>query len=596
MALVFRDYQHATVTAIWDYFASGKTGNPVAVLPTGTGKSVVIAGLAQTVLYHYPLERMMVLTHVKELIEQNFKKLLELWPTAPAGIYSAGIGRKDTKQKIIFGGIASVAKHANKFGHIGLLVVDEAHLVSPEDVTLYRKFIEGLRKVNPHVKVIGFTATPWRLGHGHISGDGSLFTDVCMDLATIEAFKWFIHEGYMCPLIPKSTSSKLDVDGVHMRGGEFIASELQAAVDKRPLIQQALDEAVHLAADRQCWLVFCAGVEHSVHVAEELNLRGITCKAVHSKISAGERDAAIADWKAGRLMALTNNNVLTTGIDNPRLDCIVVLRPTGSTTLWVQMLGRGTRPLYAPNYDITTREGRLDAILEAGKQNCLVLDFAGNTPRLGPINDPVIPKRKGETKGEAPVKLCPSCSTYNHASAMECIFCGHAFPRHAPIVKAHAGTDELMKLDLPQVETFRVTHVTYAPHAKPGKPLMMRVTYYGKVQRFNDYVLFEHGDQFSKRKAAEWWTKHAVKKAHITGLTPLSTEDALLRANAGHLRPPTHIRVWVNTQYPKVMDYCFDGSDFGKDPPETSWVPSINVSMPESAGKGFPGEVEAPPF
>lgn len=591
MALVLRDYQVATIDAIWNYFSSGKTGNPVAVMPTGTGKSVVIAGLAQRVLYNYPLERMMVLTHVKELIDQNFKKLLELWPTAPAGIYSAGIGRKDTKQKIIFAGIASVAKKAELFGHIGLIIVDESHLVSPEDVTLYRKFVEALRKVNPHVKVIGFTATPWRLGYGHIAGDGSLFTDVCMDLATIDAFKWFIHEGYMCPLVPKSTSAKLDVDGVHMRGGEFIASELQAAVDKKPLIQQALEEAVHLAGDRSCWLVFCAGVEHSAHVAEELNARGIPCKAVHSKMSAGERDAAIADWKAGRLRALTNNNVLTTGIDNPMLDCIVVMRPTGSTTLWVQMLGRGTRPLYAPGFDIATRQGRLDAIAEGGKANCLVLDFAANTPRLGPINDPVIPKRKGETKGDAPVKLCPSCSTYNHASALNCIFCGHAFPKHVTIVQAHAGTDELMKLDLPEMKTYHVTHVTYATHSKPGKPLMMRVTYYGKIQRFSEFVLFEHRDQFSRQRAAEWWHKHASNKS--TGGPPNGTEEALLRANIGHLKAPTHIRVWINTQYPKVMDVCFDGSDFGAKPAGADWEPSVNVDLPVTA-RGFPGESDVP--
>lgn len=549
-----RDYQIAGNNAIFDYFRSN-TGNPLVAMPTGTGKSVVLAMFLYSVFWQYPRERVMVLTHVKELIGQNFQKLLDLWPTAPAGVFSAGLGRRDTLQKIIFGGIASVAKKADQFGHVGLLLIDEAHLVSPSDATMYQTFIAELRKVNPQIKVIGFTATPWRLGHGHIVGEDSLFTDVCFDLTTLTAFNWLLSEGYLCPLVPKATTAMLATDGVHLRGGEFIAKELQAAVDRKHLTAQALKETVELAGDRQSWLVFCAGVDHAIHVADALNTMGIPCKAVHSKLPPKERDAIIAEWKSGSLRVVTNNNVLTTGIDHPALDCIVMLRPTASAVLWVQMLGRGTRPDYATGFNLTTAQGRLDAIQASQKHNCLVLDFAGNTRRLGPINDPVLPKKKGEKAGEAPVKLCPVCSSYNHASARNCFLCGHDFPfREEPNVSANASTDELIRgADEPDVRELAIDHITYSPHNKPGKPTSLRVAYYCGLKAFYEYVCPEHPDSFSQRKAREWLADRGWPR---DGELPAVQ---LVLDTANQLRVPTRLRVWVNRQpYPQVMKHIFD--------------------------------------
>lgn len=566
-----RDYQCEAVSSLYGYFQAKPTGNPVIAMPTGTGKSVVIALFLHSVFYYYPRQRVMVLTHVKELIKQNFDKLLDAWPTAPAGVYSAGLKRRDTFQKIIFAGIASVAKRADEFGHVDLVLIDEAHLVGPGEATMYQKFLEALSKVNPALRIIGLTATPWRLGQGHIAGDpDSMFSDVCFDITGLHAFNRLLQEGYLCPLVPKATTAKLDTDGVHMRGGEFIASELQAAVDKHPVTVAALKEAVQLAGDRASWLVFCAGVEHAVHVADILTELGVECKAVHSKLDAAERDAAIADWKAGKLRAISNNNVMTTGIDHPALDCIVMLRPTASTVLWVQMLGRGTRPLYAPGYNLSTPQGRLDAIAASQKHDCLVLDFAGNTRRLGPINDPVIPRKKGEAAGEAPVRLCDVCGTYNHASATHCMMCGQEFPRHGPKVQATAGTEDLIKLETPVIEVFKVDHVTYARHTKVGKPPSVRVSYYCKLRKFNEFVLLEHPDNFSRRKAQEWWSRRD------TGYPLPASVDALL-AVADKLPAPTHLRVWVNQQYPTILALDFTGTAFQTQAPGIDWAPSVDV-------------------
>lgn len=548
MQLQPRSYQVEAVSSLYHYFST-QSGNPVLALPTGTGKSVIIAMFLQSIYYQFPGQRVMVLTHVKELIQQNYDKLMTLWPAAPAGVYSAGLNRRETHRKITFAGIGSVAKRAQDFGHIDIVVIDEAHLVSPNDETMYQAFLNTLRAVNPLLKVVGLTATPWRLGTGRITEDG-IFTDVCFDIAGLHAFNRLIAEGFLAPLIPRQTKQLLDTEGVHMRGGEFVASELQHAVDKYDITYNAIKESLELAHDRRHWLVFASGVEHACNIADMLNDMGVPAVAIHSKMGDAARDQAIADFKSGKYRAAVNNNVLTTGFDFPAIDCIIVLRPTASTVLWVQMLGRGTRP--SPG----TR-----------KENCLVLDFAGNTRRLGPINDPVIPRKKGKgPKGEAPVKLCGACATYNHASATHCCYCGAEFSFQVKI-KQTAASDELLRGDAPIVEVFAVDHITYSRHEKAGRPPMLKVTYYCGLRSFSEYVCIEH-DGFAQRKARQWW-RERTKDAF-----PASTDDALTLAS--NVSAASHLRVWVNKQYPEILGHCFDGTAFGQQ--EAGAPPTTDVA------------------
>lgn len=576
MTLQDRDYQTGAVDALFQYLFDKPTGNPVIAMPTGTGKSVVIGRACERAYRMHPRVRAIVCTHVKELIQQNYAKLLQIWPGAPAGVYSAGLKKRDVNAAITFAGVASIAKRPEHFGHIDILFIDEAHLVSPSDTTMYQKLIDALRKVNPYLRVVALTATPWRLGHGHIAGEGSIFTEVCFDLTTMDCFNWLLDEGYLCPLVPQPTDVKLDVDGVHMRGGEFIAGELDKAVNQDPKTRAALTEAVRLASDRYSWLAFCAGADHSRRTAAMLRDEfNIGAEAVYDSMAEdaaairarwpgmlkGDRDEVIDWWKQGRIRVLTNNNILTTGIDHPALDCILILRPTASTVLWVQMLGRGTRPYYAPGYDLNTRDGRLQAIATSHKPNCLVLDFARNTPRLGPINDPVIPRRKGEKVGEAPVKICNSCGTYNHASARHCFFCSAEFPVYGPKIVEAAGTEDLIKKPEPvsyDIRVLAVDHVTYALHTKLGKPPSVKVSYFCGLRRFQEYIGFEHQDSFSRRRARDWWEQRSLIHPQ-----PATTTAALSLTD--QLKAPTHLRVWINKKpHPDILAACFDGTAFGE--------------------------------
>lgn len=574
-----REYQVAAVQSVPDYF-SKKSGNPLIAMPTGTGKSIVIARLLQYI-FQWPGQRVLIMTHVKELIAQNYEKLMHVWPNAPAGIYSAGLGKRDRFNNIIFCGVQSVAKRASEFGKVDLILIDEAHLVSPEEETNYRLAIETLKTINPYLKVIGLTATPYRLGYGKLVQEGSLFTDICFDLTTLQAFNWLLAEGYLTTLEPKATKLQLDTSDVKLQGGEFQQKALQLAVDRDEITAAAIQEALDVGSDREHWLVFCAGVEHAVHTAKIMNEQGIKTVAIHSKLSTTERDNAIKLWKSGYYRAATNNNVLTTGIDFPGIDLIVMLRPTKSSVLWVQMLGRGTRPMYSPGFDVNTREGRLLAIQAGAKPHgCLVLDFAGNTARLGPINDPVIPGKKGEKGGEAPAKLCVMCNTWNHTSARNCFKCGAEFTFQVKI-KPTADTMQLIKEDMPITEVFEVKSIVYDKWEKPGKAPAIMTTYYCTYKRFVEWVPVE-GIGSLRGLAKRWWKDRAPPGLEL----PDTVHHTL--ALLDRLTPVTHVRVWVNKKpYPQILAYCYDGTAFG-----TQAANQTHVDVKQSANVTRDDEVD----
>lgn len=541
---VNRWYQDEAEYAIFDYFQAGNIGNPVVAMPTGTGKSIVIANFVRRVFGYWPNQRIMMLTHVKELIEQNAEKLLSVWPTAPLGIYSAGLKSRDMILPIVFGGVQSVSKaikktvesddgpppHLKHFGWRDLVIIDECHLLGPNEDAMYQYVIAELLKINPHLKVIGLTATPYRLKQGMITDDDGLFTDLCYDITGIDAFNRLIAEGYLSPLIPKRTNVEIDTSGVRMSAGDFNGKQLNEVADE--ITYDAVKEMVEQGQDRQSWLVFASGVENAEHVASMLQSFGIPAAASHSKLKPAENDARIKAFKSGELRALVNNNKLTTGFDHPPIDLIGMLRPTMSPGLWVQMLGRGTRP--SPG---------------TFKENCLVLDFAGNTRRLGPINDPVKPRKPGKGGGDAPVRICEVCGVYNHASARTCVSCGSEFSFETKIFKT-AGTEELLRSDAPVVEYFDVQKVIYNLHEKRNdqnvltSPPSIKVSYFCGFQMFNEWVCLEHNGLPGKR-ARDWWRQRHAEEP------PVTTYDALRRVS--ELRVPSRIRVHTNKKYPEIL-------------------------------------------
>lgn len=555
--IIPRDYQHDARNALWQYFET-HVGNPLVLMPTGTGKSVVIADFSRSVLHQFPHSRIMCVTHVETLIEQNYAKFLELWPTAPAGIYSAGLNRADRYHQVIFAGIQSVCKKAAEFRWVDLLIIDEAHLVSAKDETMYQAFITALKLINPNVKVIGLTATGWRLGSGDLVGSG-IFTDVAIDMTTPAAWNWFIDSGYLVPLSSKKTRFHLNADGVKITGGEYNISQLQEHVDKPQVTRQAVEEIIHWGHDRNRWMIFGAGINHCEHVCEMLIDHGINAVAIHNK-SKKPQDL-LQDYKAGHYRAAVSMNKLTTGVDCPEIDLIGILRHTKSSSLWVQMLGRGTRPFYMPGHDLTTVGGRLSSIAAGCKaRGCLVLDFARNTEALGPVNDPKIPpkKKNGKGGGSAPVRACPVCLEYCPASARYCFKCGHEFELKLHI-DGEASTLDVMTRHVqpdPIVEAIEVERVTYQIHQRRNsdKPASLRVSYFAKglMRKFEEYVCFEHSGA-ARNYAIRWWQERAPVELSSAVLVPETTVQASKYVE--QLKIPKQIKVWTNAVKPKVMSY-----------------------------------------
>lgn len=533
MVYLERPYQGDAGLSIYNYFDKGGKGNPLLAMPTGTGKSLVIAFLIKRIMQSWPSQRILCLTHVKELIKQNSDKLKEIWPSAPVGIFSAGLKQKELHWPITFGGVASVVKIIEELGHIDLLLIDEAHLLSEKADSMYGAIIDALRKRNPYLKVIGFTATPYRTGLGLLT-DGGIFTDIIYDITGYKAFNQLIADGYLSPPVTKKTVTKFNLSNLSVTNGDFNNTQTERVFDKQDLNYQACKEMVEYGFDRVSWLVFAAGLKHAEHIAEMLNSFGITAVAIHSKMVDDTRDTAIKNFKAGKIRCVVNNNVLTTGFDHPPIDFIGMLRPTMSTGLWVQMLGRGTRP--SP---------------ETMKQNCLCLDFAGNTLRLGPINDPVIPRKKGTSgaPGVPPIKICDQCGTYNHANVRFCEMCGYEFPTSINITKT-AGTEELLRSDMPVIEWFDVQRMVYNKFSSNGENYL-KATYVipRHKKAYHELVCLEKSGGLGA-KARKWWMLRMG-----TDIAPPSVDEALKWTD--RLMMPKRVQIHINKQFPEVTGVEF---------------------------------------
>ena len=401
---MLRDYQERAIKLLYGWLSTHH-GNPCVVAPTGSGKSHIIAGLCKDVMTRWPASRILILSHVKELLQQDAEKIMIAWPEAPLGIYSAGMNSRDVGLPLTVAGIQSVRDKAAMLGFIDICIVDEAHLISAKAEGGYRTLIAVLTAINPNMRVVGLTATPYRLGHGLISEHGALF-DGLIEPVKIEEL---VARGFLAPLRSKLPEALISVEGVAKRGGEFVESELQAKVNNEDDNARIVEEVIKRAEDRKAWLFFCTGIDHAYAIRDALTARGVSTETVTGATPIPERNRILYDYRAGRITALTNMDVLTTGFDYPGIDLIAMCRPTMSPGLYTQMAGRGMR--IAPD-----------------KEDCLVLDFAGNVKRHGPITCVQPPKHKGPGTGDAPVKVCPECDELLHTSVKVCPSCGYEFP------------------------------------------------------------------------------------------------------------------------------------------------------------------------
>ena len=433
---------------------------------------------------------------------------------------------------MIVAGIQSVYRRACELESFDLVMVDEAHLIPLEGDGMYRQFLADAKTVNPNLRVIGFTATPFRLKSGAICTPEGFLNHVCYEVGVRE----LIRDGFLCPLVTKAGRSKADTTDLHIRGGEFVPDEVESLMDQESLVRAACDEVIEYTMDRHACLIFASGVKHAEHIVATLaNEHGLDCGFISGETATSQRDETIARFKSGQLKYLCNVNVLTTGFDAPHIDCVALLRPTMSPGLYYQMVGRGFR-------------------LHPSKQNCLVLDFGGNVLRHGPVDQIKITSRDSGN-GQAPAKECPECQAVIAAGFASCPQCGFVFP--PPERQQHDSKASEEGILSGQVTTTKhsVHEVIYGIHVKRGAdadaPRTLRVDYrVGWNQYKSEWICLEHKG-YARGKAVAWWKRRSPDPV------PDSIERAVEVADGGGLANTNSITVRSvsGEQFERIIDY-----------------------------------------
>ncbi|PTP75837.1 DEAD/DEAH box helicase [Vibrio splendidus] len=387
-----RPYQADSVKSVIHYFRKHQTP-AVLVLPTGAGKSLVIAELARLAK-----GRVLVLAHVKELVEQNHEKYEGYG--LKGSIFSAGLGRKETDQQVVFASVQSVVRNLNSFSNqFSLLVIDECHRVPDAKTSSYQKVITHLRETNSGIKVLGLTATPYRLGMGWLyqyhtrgqvrSEEPRFFRDCIFELP----IRYLLDEGFLTPA-RMIDAPVLSYDFSQLKPastGRYKEAELDMVIEQsKRATPQIVDQIIELAKDKLGIMVFAATVRHAQEILGLLPVG--ESSIVIGDTPTLERDQIISDFKERKIKFLVNVSVLTTGFDAPHVDLIAILRPTESISLYQQIVGRGLR-------------------LSPGKKECLVLDYAGNSYDL---YQPEVGDPKPDSDSEIITIPCPACGFNNN--------------------------------------------------------------------------------------------------------------------------------------------------------------------------------------
>jgi DNA repair protein RadD len=488
-----RNYQQEAIDALHEHVCTKQT-NPCVVLPTGSGKSVVMAAMIKQWQQDAPWLRGCVLAHRKELVVQNAGKL-EAMLGESVGVFAAGLDRRDYDAQILFASIDSVYKRSGEFQPFDFLFVDEAHRIPPSGEGKYRTFIKGCKKFNQHLRVAGWTATPHRMGCGAICHRDHILNEVCYEAGITK----LIAQGYLCNLRSKVGEATPDLSEVRKNsGGDYIVKSLAEAAGRGSLVSSAVNQAVEIIRreGRKTLVFFCIDIEHCKQVSAELARHGIAAPCLTGKTRKDERDRIINDYKSGRLNAVCNVNVLTEGFDAPHIDCIVLLRPTLSAGLFSQMVGRGLRP-------------------HDSKEYCLVLDFAGCIDEHGPIDTLEGPRVVMATCGE--------CRESFSRAVRQCPVCGWVIPKVEMDAMNELERERRMHGDKAskksilsgEPETYKVDGIKVMRHAKLGKPDSLKVQFRCGLSIFSLWVCLDH-EGVAGRKAKDWILKHTGDKKIAT--------------------------------------------------------------------------------
>lgn len=502
---------------------------PLGVAPVAAGKTLIYCEFIRQAIEKYPGSNFIVLSHVAELLTQGEAELKTQYPQANISKYGAKLGQRSLQGQIIFASIQTIYSHAYDIPHtVHIVILDEAHLLSPTDGTMYQRFLGDLRKINPRVRLVGLTGTPFRVGQGYLHrGKGSLFTDIAFNIPMTK----LMAEGFLCPISTPNTHTRLPTAGVGMTNGDYKQGELERSVDQSSVTEACVKEIIahgtgQYGPMRKKWLVFCAGIKHAEHTCEAFKRHDISCGLVTGKTPKNERSAILHSLKHGDLQCVVNVATLTTGINIPAIDLVAFMRPTRSPVLYTQCVGRALR-------------------VHPGKKDAICLDFGGVVRAMGPVDQLVISEHQGGN-GEAVMKICPECHEYLYSAMRRCGFCNHEFP--PPDVNgklSSRASDAALLSSQIKPQSLAVKSWRLIEHEKPGKPLSMRVEYNLGISKHSEYVTIQHFGE-ARNRAVIWWAEH---KGQLP--PPTLVSDAISRQK--ELTMPRAIILAPNGKYQEIV-------------------------------------------
>lgn len=528
-----RPYQIEALDAL-DAILAGKTGNPVVVIPTGGGKSILMAWAIQRWQSSYPLLRVCILAHRKELVQQNADELRGIAPELDIGIFSAGLNKRENNAAIIYASIDTAYNKAARFRAFHVIIVDEAHRVPLKGRGKYRSFLGECWRQNQNLRIVGFTATPYRM-EGPLCRPDHLFTEICYEANVAE----LIRDGYLCRLRSTVGDVQPDLSKVKKSAGDYQIGELSGTMSAPGIVRDAVRSAVARlnAEERNAVMWFCVDVEHCEHVANELRAYGSSVRVVTGHTPATVRDAICEKFKRGEIRHLVNINVYTEGFNAKCVDALVLLRPTMSKGLYIQMVGRGLR-------------------LYPAKSDCLVLDYARCIDEHGPID--CIEAQ------QARLYTCAGCDNVFSAALGACPACGEVIPpgkreamereeteRKRALHERHASSANILGSE-PQ--TLNVDAVTVHRHTKPGKPDSLRVHYQCGLQTYREWICLDHSGP-AQMRARKWWRKR-FPFDHDEISTNRALDDLFLASKLAELTD--RITVQRNGQHWQIIGHKID--------------------------------------
>lgn len=444
-----RPYQLELIDAVWQEMFQSPTA--LAQLPTGGGKTLCFSHLLKKAMEAKPDIRITILMGRIDLVNQTERAIAQVIDRKHIGIYCGSLGRKELSRPITVASIQSIADI--ELPKVNLLVIDEVHNLDQKSGA-YLRFIEKAEAVNPRLKIVGFTATPFRT-RGYIYGDDMLFKKLCYR----KTIQDMIHLGFLCRPILKQSTHAFDTSSLRVRAGEYMQEDVDKLVSNEDTLKLQVKEALARMEGRKSVAWATANIEHCNRVLEALGKEGEYATSVHSKQSRDTRNSNLAAFMGGVCRHMVFVSVLSEGFDYPPIDVVVLMRPTRSPVLYVQTVGRGLR-------------------ISEGKRDCLVLDYGQVVRELGPLDDPKIKGKKGD--GQAVLKVCPQCQSWVAGGCGTCPDCSYEFPPPpAPEEKLTKRSDDNAKIlseqNKPEIE--KLGPAVIAMHEAKSGNLCVRVTY-----------------------------------------------------------------------------------------------------------------------